>query len=272
MLPLIYTGNDKMFDGILISLLSATKHNAMPLDVYILTMDMSDKNPDYLPFSEEHRVFLENMIKETNGESRITLLDVGDLYAASMLASPNNVTKYTPYCFLRLFSDKLDCLPDKVLYLDTDTVINGDIGQLYDINIDGYEFAGALDYYGRWFFDRRYINSGVLLINLKKIRETGLFERTLEMCAKKRIFLPDQTALNKFAKNKLIISSVYNEQKHFKDGTIIQHFSKTILWLPFFHTRNIKPWQVDEVKNVLTHKYDDILDSYVELKNRYTKG
>ena len=41
---------------------------------------------------------------------------------------------------------------------------------------------GSLDYYGKWFFKNKkikfnYINSGVLLLNLKKIRETGLFKK-----------------------------------------------------------------------------------------------
>ena len=41
---------------------------------------------------------------------------------------------------------------------------------------------GSLDYYGKWFFKNKkikfnYINSGVLLLNLKKIRETKLFKK-----------------------------------------------------------------------------------------------
>ena len=41
---------------------------------------------------------------------------------------------------------------------------------------------------------------------------------------------------------------------------MIQHFAKTIIWFPFFHTRNIKPWQVDELHGVLhCHEFDDIL-------------
>lgn len=67
-----------------------------------------------------------------------------------------------------------------------------------------------------------------------------------------KIFLPDQTALNRLVKKKLLLPAKYNEQKHFRDDTVIQHFSKTILWLPYFHTRNIKPWQTEAVQTVLT--------------------
>lgn len=45
MISLLYCGNGKMFDGILISLLSIAKTASEPLDVSILTMDLSGINP-----------------------------------------------------------------------------------------------------------------------------------------------------------------------------------------------------------------------------------
>lgn len=62
---------------------------------------------------------------------------------------------------------------------------------------------GSLDYYGKWFFKNKkikfnYINSGVLLLNLKKIRETELFKKAREMCQNKKMFMPDQSSLNKY--------------------------------------------------------------------------
>ena len=68
---------------------------------------------------------------------------------------------------------------------------------------------GSLDYYGKWFFKNKkirfnYINSGVLLLNLKKIRETGLFKKAREMCQNKKMFMPDQSSLNKLSVGKKI--------------------------------------------------------------------
>ena len=115
-----------------------------------------------------------------------------------------------------------------------------------------------------------YINTGVLLLNLDKIRKTELFEKCIKMLNKRRIFLPDQTALNRKSKYKKILERKYNEQKSYlRDDTVIQHFSKTIIWypfFPFFYTKNIKPWQCELVKSELTRKYDDILDEYLSLK------
>ena len=75
------------------------------------------------------------------------------------------------------------------------------------------QVVGVLDHYGKWFFRNNifkidYINSGVLLINLQLIKETRLFEKCRKMCKEKELLLPDQHALNKLAKNKLILNKL----------------------------------------------------------------
>lgn len=269
MISLLYAGNEGVFDGLLISALSTVKHTKEEVTVYLLTMDLTQQNPAFRPLTEQHRTFLERIYTAVNPASRVVLLDVGMHYKATMLHSPNAQTGYTPYCFLRLYADMLPEIPEKVLYLDTDTVINGSLSPLFHLNITDYELAAVLDYYGKWFMGYHYINSGVMLLNMAEIRKTGLFRNTVARCAEKRIFLPDQTALNRLVKRKYLLPGKYNEQKHFNEDTVIQHFTKTILWLPYFHTRNIKPWQTEQVKTVLTRKYDDILNEYLIQKQLF---
>ena len=105
---------------------------------------------------------------------------------------------------------------------------------------------------------------------MAEIRKTGLFEKAVALCAKKKIFLPDQTAIYKLTKRKYILPRKYNEQKRYdSEDTVIQHFTKTILWLPYFHTRNIKPWETEKVSEVLTKKYDGILAEYKAKKKEF---
>lgn len=271
MINLLYAGNSGVFDGLIIGALSYIKHNPCAAHVYILTMDYREKNPRFTPITEEDRAFLEKIYRRANDDSRVYLIDAGEYYKNEMSASPNGETGYTPYTFLRLFADLISEIPEKILYLDTDTLIAGDISELYEKDISEYELACVLDYYGHHFLGYHYFNAGVLLLNMKKIRESGLFRRAIAMCAKKKLFLPDQTALNRLVRKKLLLPYKYNEQKHFPGDTVIQHFSKTILWLPYFHTRNIKPWQTEEVKNTLTRKYDDILEEYKNMKYIHEK-
>ena len=119
---------------------------------------------------------------------------------------------------------------------------------------------GSLDYYGKWFFKNKkikfnYINSGVLLLNLKKIRETGLFKKAREMCQNKKMFMPDQSSLNKLSVGKKI------EKRKYKKDTVFQHFTTSFRLLPFFHKVTIKPWDIERVhKGLKIFEYDDILE------------
>jgi len=266
-IPILYAGNRRVFDGMLISLLSVVKYCTEPLDVYLLTMDLSDRNPAFLPITEDQRAYLETLCRERNPKSSVTLLDAGGFYRKTMMDSPNAETGYTPYCFLRLYADRFFEIPDKAIYLDTDTVLCDDISKLYDIDIDGYELAGVRDRYGRWFFGFGYINSGVLLLNLAELRRTGAFHRVLDACARKKIFLPDQTAINRCVKRKKHLPRRFNEQKRAEDNTVIRHFSMSIIWFPRFRTQNIKPWQVEQIHDVLKdHRHDEILNEYLRRK------
>lgn len=131
---------------------------------------------------------------------------------------------------------------------------------------------GSLDYYGKWFFKNKkikfnYINSGVLLLNLEKIRQTKLFKMAREMCKEKKMFMPDQSSLNKLSVGKKIEQRKYNEQRRLKKDTVFQHFTTSFRLLPFFHKVTIKPWNIDKVhKKLKIFEYDDILYGYTSIQ------
>ena len=269
MINILFGGNYKVFDGILLCLMSMTKHCNEPLNIYILSAELSELNPDYHPITEEDRKSLENVVKEKNKNSQVKLILLGDEFKNWIINSQNKLSIYTPYTFLRLFADKIEGIPNKLIYLDTDMMLNGDIKKLFDIDISEYELGVVLDRYGHIFIRPKYFNAGMLLMNMQKIKETTLFERVKEMCLNKKMGFPDQTALNKCAKKKLYLPRRFNEQGNLRDDTIIQHFSKRIKWLPYFHTQNVKPWQIEKVHSLYHwHNYDDIYEKYIEIKNQ----
>lgn len=268
--PVLYAGNARVFDGMVISLLSMLRHHRGPLNVFLFTMDLRDVSPDFAPVTEAQRRYLEELCRGTNPASRVILTDVGPLYRQTLLHAPNQDTQYTPYTFLRLFADRFPILPDRLIYLDTDTVLCGDIARLYEQELGDAEFAGVRDRYGCRFFGVNYLNAGVLLLNLAKIRQTGLFRRALEACARKKIFLSDQTALNRCAARKKVLPRRFNEQKAVRGDTVIRHFSMTIVWFPRFHTQNVKPWQVERVHDILhVTEFDDILNDYLSRRPHF---
>ena len=268
MINLMFCGNSKVFDGMIISLLSIVKYTNEPLNVFVLTMDLRNVDENYAPIEDKHIEILENIIKEKNSESKITLIDTTDLIKKEVLSSVNKKTHYTPYIFIRLFSDKIKELPDKILYLDCDIVCYKDIKEIFDIDIEEYDIGVVRDYIGRKVINKKYINSGVLLINLKKVREDGSFEKARNIAKKRVMAMPDQTAIYKACTKKLYLPDKYNEQKQRKEDTVIRHFSMTIKMLPYFRLVNIKPWNIDRMHNEYKiYDYEDIIDKYLKIKN-----
>lgn len=261
MINIMYTGNDYVFKGIMLSVLSIIKHTDEELNIYIVTMDI-DK---FKGIRKNMTDLIDKVIKMKNINSKCYLIDATNTFNEEMKDSKNLNNFYTPYCLLRLFSDKLD-LPEKILYLDTDTMINKDIKELYDIDVTNYEFAGVVDRLGRFFIDKNYINSGVLLLNLNLIKKTELLSKTRELVKTKKMAFPDQSALNKLKQYYLKIPSIYNSQRYLKKDTVVKHFCKSIRWLPIYHTINVKQWDVKNVhKRLKIHAYDDIYEKYEEI-------
>lgn len=265
---ILFCGDKNIYDGLIISIISILKYHKEKLCIYILTAQLPNYN--VIALSKKKVSKLDKMVKEVNTSSFVKRIDISS-YFEKELPEKNMNTRFTPSCMLRLFSDEVSILPNKILYLDNDVIIRNSIKELYETNMDDYEIAGVLDYYGKWFFRKNifkkdYINSGVLLMNLKNIKRSGLFKETRRMCASKNMFMPDQSALNKLCKNKLILDRKYNEQKHLKKDTVIRHFTTTFVIFPF-KTRTIKPWNIEEVHGILkTHEYDDVLRGYIKIR------
>lgn len=190
MIALLYCGNRAVFPGMLLSLLSVTEHCKAPLWVHILTMDLTDTDKRFTPVTEKQAAFLETTLQRVNGESRVTLHDCGALYRETLADSPNAATGYTPYTLLRLLIDRLPTLPERLLYLDTDTVALADITPLYTFDLAGREFAAARDFLGKFFIHPRYMNAGVMLFSLPALRESDLLTKARALCCRKSFPFP----------------------------------------------------------------------------------
>ena len=265
-----YGGNRRVFPGLLLSALSIIRHTDRPVRLYVLSMDLREQDACYVPFSEKQMEVLNAVLREKNPESGAQLIDVGDSYRRSLAGGKNKKSYYTPYATLRLYMNELRGLPDKILYLDIDTMCKSNVSELYDTDVADYEFAGVPDRLGKFFVNKRYCNSGVLLLNLKRIREDKLFERVRDYVANHRMFTPDQSAINKLAERKLLLPRKFNEQSKPREETVIKHFCRDVRFLPFFHIYNIKQWHREKVhKKLKIYDFDDIYEQFDALTAQY---
>lgn len=268
---ILLCGNEKVFDGALTELISITNKTKEVVICYIFTMNLTRIKPEYTSIKDEQIEFLDRVIKTKNPENSVIKIDVTDLYEKEFGNCKNENAYCTPYTLLRLLADLIPEIPDKILYLDIDMMAGDDISKLYNIDVSEYEYAAVKEKYGSVFLYPDYINAGMLLLNMKKIKETGLLEKARDLIKNKKMLFADQDAIYKATTRKLLLPRIYNEQSKFnRKNTVICHFCKRLLFRPYPHTENYKQWQVEEVHKVLKcHAFDDDLNEYLKLKEEY---
>lgn len=276
---ILFCGDHNAEDGILIATLSLLKNSgAQELHIYILTMYTQSYHKKFQPFSKQAADYLKSLLVKQNPQNTLKLMECTGLFVREPLIA-NMSTHFTPYAMLRLFADEIPQLPNKILYLDADVIVRRSLVNFYQQDLTGTELVGVLDYWGRFFFHNLhehkvfdYVNSGVLLLNLPEIRKTNLFARIRHLLQTRTVLMPDQTALNRYAREKKIAPRRYNEQYKLQPDTVIQHFTTSFRFWPVFHTLTVKPWDVQRVHKVLKlHEYDDILTNYLNVKSNLIK-
>ncbi len=109
----------------------------------------------------------------------------------------------------------------KIIYIDCDTLVLGDLMDLYNTDMGEYAIGGVPDPWGssttKVSFDNTdvYVNGGVLLMNLEVLRYDNFFEKSKDIYEiyKEKITWCDQCLINKYAENrKYILDSRWNRQ------------------------------------------------------------
>lgn len=190
---------------------------------------------------------------------------------------------YTISIFYRLFIAKLYPEYHKAIYLDCDLVVIGDISKLYNIDTEGNIFGVVVDdviasnpqfreyaRLGVGVDDKKYFNSGMLLMDLDKYREEDILNKFLNLLLTYNFetAAPDQDYLNVLCKDKV----KYLERGWDRMSTDENYDGE----LHIIHYNNFrKPWYYDDVPYgryfweyaPKTNYYDRIM----EIKNGFTQ-
>ena len=89
MIEICYCGNRRIFPQVLLSVLSIVKHTAAPVRVHLFTMDLSDVDGKFLPFSEEQRQILEDVVRAANEQSCVRIVDAGSYCMVVEIVHPS---------------------------------------------------------------------------------------------------------------------------------------------------------------------------------------
>lgn len=145
-----------------------------------------------------------------------------------------NTTRKFPYtAMVRCFFSKI-LKESKVIYLDVDTVVDGDLTGLWDFDLKG-KCIGASEESGGYF------NSGVLLMNLNLIRALGMDDKLKNILTKCKFQFPDQDAMNIIFKNSVaFIPSHFNRMgrdEAYNTEITVRHYAGIT-----------KPWENEATK------------------------
>lgn len=142
-------------------------------DVYILVNDTFPKQS------------ILNKIPSRFPNIKLKLLRVASGMFQNVVINSKHVSRATFYRLM--ISELIDA--DQCLYLDSDVIVTEDLWPLFSTSLDGYYIAGCRDIWMDMLSEEKleemrrsigiptmeeYINAGVLLMNLREIRESGL--------------------------------------------------------------------------------------------------
>ncbi len=192
---------------------------------------------------------------------------------------------YTNTTYFRLFLPELYPQYDKVLYLDSDIIVLGDISELYNTDMGTNLVAAAPDdiiQYNKVFQDyaelvvgvakyQNYFNAGVLLMNLDELRKFNFQEKFLYLLGTVKFSVAqDQDYLNRLCKGKVtLISHDWDVMPYVNDETKPEDIR--LIHYNFAY----KPWHFEDVTyNEYFWKYaqkTEFYDEIMKIRDSYTE-
>lgn len=156
---------------------------------------------------------------------RLTLIDLDEVFKKYILESSPN---FNPTCSKatlgRLFLAGEMPLK-KILYLDTDTIVRGNLRELWETDLTGIAGAGVIDIGALQLWGDytktisyggipQYINAGVWLANLSNLRTSGRAQQMIDQINTIPLSFADQDAINVACKGALkILDNRFNSSR-----------------------------------------------------------
>lgn len=276
-LNLLYQFNEKYvpYAGVSITSILHNNQDAEEIDIYVLGEELSGAAEVRLrqEVSAYHRelIFLdsENLIRKMK---ELDMPTYRGSYAANM----------------RLFLDEvLDESVDKILYLDSDTVVDTDLKELFLTDMQGKTIGMALDSLGESHKLQiglaekdEYFNSGVILFDLAKWREKKYSDRIAKHVAEERnnYPAPDQDLLNVVCRGDIYrldirynfqpMHAVFNDKQYYRVMKPMVYYSMPVIsdareQVVIYHCFRFLgefPWHKGNL-----HPYNVVFDRYLQL-------
>ena len=290
-IPIVFATDDgyALPTAVAITSLLKNKKKDTKYKIYLIAPGLSNKNQ-------------KKLIGLSNKSCEIKII-----YAAELLADKaSTLEKVSNTDYYRLMLDTILPHEDKVISLDGDLLVLEDLSELYNIDLEDNYIGGVYfrphDIYNRSYVQNvlgldegKRINIGVMLMNLKRIREDNIQMDFLKNIGRFNIMSED--IINYVCKDKIkYIPLKYNYNLHFyryadllKGDPIysMEEYENAEKNPAIFHYTLEKPWKTDtlhrqklwfDYKKSSTYKYtivygeESLLHKIFSVKNYYHSG
>jgi len=261
-------------------------------------VDHTNKNNNYVinvvyeSLSEENKNKLSTLAKDN---CKIKFIPIDD--KVNVIENKEGhflrAEKFTLTIFFRIFIPDMFKEYDKGIYIDADTILNDDIANLYNIDLEDNLIGACIDkstienkIIGDYFENYvginkyKYFNSGVLLMDLKGLREKELTKNFIHLLTTYDFdtVAPDQDYLNSMLFGKVkFLEDKWNSMPIDKNGKEIEnpsliHYN---LFLKPWHHRNCdynkyywnyankSIYKEDILKELNSYTEEDIKNDYI---------
>ena len=259
-IPICFATDDNYVPFLTIALASlldnASKENFYK--IYVLTSHLSEENINSIKKHEVENCSIEivHLTKELD--------KVQDMFHLR--------DYYSKETYYRIFIPNLFPQYDKVLYLDCDITVLGDVSELYNTQIHGYYVAAAqeevmqtFEVFGNYVEQadginrKEYFNAGILLINCRRWRNKLIAERFVDLLNRYTFrVVQDEDYLNVLCKGNVKKISLGWNKTSYKNDDFDDKDLKIIHW-----KINWRPWKY---KDVL---YEDYFWKYAKMTDFY---
>lgn len=248
-IPIFFATNDNYVPCLSVALASMLKNASKDFkySVYVLTTGLKSENQEKLL----------SIFQKSENQTLATLEFVN---VSEQLEKMSNMLcmrdYYSRETYYRFFIARLFPQYDKVLYLDCDIAINGDISELFNLEL-GNNLLGAasddvipgvpafVDYVEKALGVNRYkyFNAGILVINTKLFREENIESQFVDLLKKiSFIVAQDQDYLNVICQDRIKYFDNEWNKGAFKTPEFENKLPKLI-----HYKMNWKPWHFYQV-------------------------
>lgn len=156
---------------------------------------------------------------------------------------PNYKNGWTYMVLMRAALHRVFPNLERILSLDVDTIAAKDVSSLWDLPIDDYYLAGAGEPHKSG--GGLYVNAGVMLLNLKRLRDTGKGDEIIDALNTRRFSYNEQDCINE-----LCIGGIYKMSSDYNAS----NWTEPTTTPKLIHFAAISRWQNHPIVDVYRNK------------------